>query len=67
MYTIAEILARLEKLDGRKTVKVMIHEQYFYEDYQWYQPDFAEKLEKTFAFLLAKGAKPCFFEEVFEG
>jgi hypothetical protein len=67
MYTIAEILARLEKLDGRKTVKVMIHEQYFYKDYEWYQPDFAEKLEKTFAFLLAKGAKPCFFEEVFEG
>jgi hypothetical protein len=37
-----EIPARLNALQQRKLIKVMIHEQYFYPDYPRYQPDFEE-------------------------
>jgi hypothetical protein len=41
----------------------MIHEQYFYPDYKRYQPDFEEKLEKTFEKLTDNGYESVFFEE----
>ena len=58
------ILAQLPALRARESVRVMIHEQFFYEDYERYQPDFEEKLYKTFAALCAEGRKSVFFEEL---
>ena len=58
------ILSQLPALRARESVRVMIHEQYFYEDYERYQPDFEEKLYKTFAALTAEGRESKFFEEL---
>ncbi len=44
-------------------LQVMIHEQYFYQDYAQYQPDFADKLELCMSWLQAKGYAFCFLEE----
>ncbi len=66
-FTADEILAQLPSLKGRQSVRVMIHEQYFYEDYERYQPDFEEKLYKTFEALVAQGRKSVFFEDTIGG
>lgn len=58
------ILSQLFALSKRESVRVMIHEQYFYEEYEGYQPDFEEKLYKTFAALSAEGRESKFFEEL---
>lgn len=58
-----EILRRLDSLYGRKLIKIMIHEQYFYEDYPSYQADFEEKLTAAFCALEENGYKSVFFEE----
>ena len=57
------ILEKLKKLSDRETVRVMIHEQYFYPDYRRYQPDFEEKLRAAFGFLQGEGYQSRFFEE----
>lgn len=49
---------------GREYIEVMIHEQYYYEDYPWYQPDFENKLEITFSYLLNNGYKSVFIDEI---
>lgn len=59
-----DILTRLEGLNGRDCIKVMIHEQYFYHDYKWYQPEFEEKLKSTFSFLAKYGYKSEFLENL---
>ena len=58
------ILAQLPALAARESLRVMIHEQYFYENYERYQPDFEEKLCKTFAALISAGRESRFFEEL---
>ena len=61
----ADVIAeKLEKLQDRELIKVMIHEQYFYPSYKAYQPDFEEKLTKTFEILSENGYKSSFFEEI---
>ena len=64
LVTKDEILPKLEKLFPRDTVRVMIHEQFFYEDYKYYQPDFEEKLATTFFALCEQGFESVFFEEI---
>ena len=59
-----ENLSLLMPLVDRALVKVMIHEQYFYPDYERYQSDFEEKLAVVFAFLSEHGFKSAFFEEL---
>lgn len=59
-----EILSQLEDLKNRNHINVMIHEQYFYKDYQLYQEDFEKKLAETFLFLTKKGFSSKFFEEI---
>ena len=44
----AEILEQLQNLVGRKQIRVMIHEQFFYPDYSRHQSDFEQKLDATF-------------------
>lgn len=57
------ILTQLDGLWERQQIYVMIHEQYFYADYKWYQPDYGEKLRQTFETLQEKGYESIFFEE----
>ena len=57
------ISANLTELFSRESLRVMIHEQYFYEDYIRYQPDFEEKLVLVFSLLREQGYQSCFFEE----
>ena len=45
-------------------LKVMIHEQYFYEDYRLYQPEFEDKLHSTFSYLCGNGCQSSFFESL---
>lgn len=54
----------MQPLLDREFVKVMIHEQYFYEDYKLYQPDFEKKLELVFGILYKNDYKPAFFEQI---
>ena len=63
-YNEAEILAKLDSLQQREALKVMIHEQYFYPDYEAYQSDFEEKLAACFAHMKDRGYRSCFFEEL---
>lgn len=63
-FDAAGILAQLPALASRESVRVMIHEQYFYEDYAAYQPDFEEKLYQVFTALRAQGRESKFFEEL---
>ncbi|MBQ8294826.1 MAG: hypothetical protein IJX87_00170 [Clostridia bacterium] len=59
-----EIVELLEKLQGRERVEIMIHEQYFYADYPYYQENFQEKLEAAVGYLTENGYKSMFFEEL---
>jgi hypothetical protein len=58
------ISEKLRELQDRELIKVMIHEQYFYRDYKAYQPNYEEKLIKTFEILSENGYKSVFFEEI---
>lgn len=55
---------KLSRLLGRPLIKVMIHEQYFYPDYSYYQPNFEEKLDAVFSLLTKAGYQSTFFEFV---
>lgn len=61
--SIDEIEAALSPLISRESIRVMIHEQYFYPDYPAYQPDFEDKLTLTFGILTDKGYSSRFFEQ----
>ncbi len=54
----------LTSIAHRDTVKVMIHEQYFYPDYPAYLPDFAQRLEDAFSLLRSSDFVSCFFEQL---
>ncbi|MBQ9747585.1 MAG: hypothetical protein IJV98_02260 [Clostridia bacterium] len=58
------ILKQLAGMSERDCIRVMIHEQYFYEDYCLYQPDFEEKLRATFSFLCEHGYRSSFFGDL---
>ena len=55
---------QLASMSRRDRINVMIHEQYFYEDYPRYQPEFEEKLRSAFSFLRENGYQSRFFEDV---
>ena len=44
--------------------QVMIHEQYFYPDYNRYQPDFRQKVEAALAFFARRGLPSRFLGEL---
>ena len=66
LFDIPAIEEQLNALiqEGREQINVMIHEQYFYSDYRYYQPDFEEKLAKTFSILTTNGYQSAFFEDL---
>jgi len=49
---------------GRDYIELMIHEQYYYKDYPWYQPDFEEKLEIAISYLQNNGYESVFIDEI---
>ncbi|MBR7185615.1 MAG: hypothetical protein IKD37_08425 [Clostridia bacterium] len=59
-----ELLPALSSFFARDSIRVMIHEQYFYSDYPAYQPDFEEKLIAVFDALHNRGYVSRFFEEL---
>lgn len=59
-----EIMRKLKQLSSREQLWVMIHEQYFYADYEAYQPEFEEKLTAVFSVLTGQGYESSFFEEL---
>ena len=61
-FSAEKILEQLARMSHRDSIRVMIHEQYFYQDYHHYQPDFEEKLRATFSFLRDNGYQSSFFE-----
>ena len=63
LYDRDELLHRLRALLNRDSLRVMIHEQYFYPDYHAYQPDFGEKLDRAFGLLAENGYESCFAEQ----
>ena len=63
LYSLEELLCRLHAFLHRDHLRVMIHEQYFYPDYHQYQPDFEDKLDRSFALLTANGFESRFVEE----
>ena len=64
MVRMEKLLPKLELLLPRDSIRVMIHEQYFYADYPAYQPNFETKLECVFGFLHENGYRSLFFEEL---
>ena len=64
LFTTEEVLARLEEIKDREQVRIMIHEQFFYSDYEYYQSDFGVKLAKAIESLQQKGFISQFFEEM---
>lgn len=63
-FSISQNLDRLKALVGRDYIKIMIHEQFFYPDYPYYQADFEQKLAETFSFLNKNGYDSVFFEDM---
>ncbi len=61
---IEKIPTALEALCTRDSVRIMIHEQYFYPDYPRYQEEFEEKLSVAFGLLSGWGYKSAFFEDI---
>ena len=63
-FSTQEIINQLSGLTWRDNINVMIHEQYFYKDFNRYQPNFEEKLFTTFDFLTNHGYKSSHFEDL---
>lgn len=58
-----DILPCLAARKNQTFIQIMIHEQYFYEDYGQYQPDFEEKLITAIGWLTKQGYEPEFLSE----
>jgi len=62
-YGKEELLEKVSALLSRSSVRIMIHEQYFYPDYHAFQPDFEEKIDAAFSLLRQAGFESRFLEE----
>ena len=59
-----QIKTMLCDMKRREHIWVMIHEQYFYNDYHRYLENYEEILVGTFEQLIKNGFKSFFFEEI---
>ena len=57
---------QLADISDRQRVSLMIHEQYFYPDYERYQPDFEHKLALAFSYMRDHGYESEFFENIID-
>lgn len=62
LYSAEDIIDILHGLSDRDTIRVMIHEQYFYPDYPAFQPNFEDKLKSAFSFLRQHGYESGFMQ-----
>lgn len=60
------IISELDKKIGNEFIEVMIHEQFYYPTYKWYQGRFADKIILAIEHLSNNGYEPTFFEGIFE-
>lgn len=58
------IIPLLESKKHKKFLEIMIHEQYYYESYPCYQPDFCDKVETAISYLTKEGRKSVFLSEL---
>lgn len=63
-YSPEEISAFLRKISDRPFVKIMIHEQFFYPDWAYYEADFEKRIAAAIEILQANNFESVFFEEV---
>ncbi len=65
--SIHRFLLHLDSMIAQNThapfIQLMIHEQYFYEDYCDYQPDFEDKISSSLSLLNKLGYRSIFLEE----
>ncbi|MBQ3527274.1 MAG: hypothetical protein IJA52_01785 [Clostridia bacterium] len=66
LFGLGGVVPHLEGLSHKEFLEVMIHEQYFYKDYPYHQPDFCEKVERVVKHLTESGRKSVFLEELLE-
>lgn len=68
LYPVEGIRARLDeglvRFPKRGTIELMIHEQYFYPDYQAYIPNYKERIFAGVQWCVDHGYKPCFSGDV---
>ncbi len=64
LYSAEENALRANSLCGNDHIKIMIHEQYFHEDYPAYHPRFREEIEEPLKVLTENGYRSFFFEEM---
>lgn len=67
LYPLSEMEPRLEKVKNKEFVEVMIHEQYFYESFHAYQPDFAAKVEECIKYLTKSRRSAVFLDDLIGG
>ena len=61
-----DIITELDKKIGNEFIEVMIHEQFYYPTYKWYQGRFEDKIKLAIEYLTDNGYQPTFFEEIFK-
>lgn len=66
LYEFDEIDDFVANIPPKPLVLVMIHEQYFYDYYSAYQPDYAKKLDRVMELLALRGSKSVFLSEITE-
>ena len=66
LYKLEEIDEFVANIPIKPLTVVMIHEQYFYDFYKAYQPDYEQKLEKVFGLLGERGCSSAFLNEITE-
>lgn len=64
LYPLSETENRLALDDHKEFTEVMIHEQYFYNDFIAYMPDFEKIVNKTVEYLESKGRKSVWLEDI---
>lgn len=65
--TVGPELDRWEKMyPGRDFIDILIHEQYFYEDYMNHRPFYRELLETGVEWCINKGYEPAFVAEMID-
>jgi len=64
LFPLSEIRDRLEKVKDKEFIEVMIHEQYFYDYFHMYQPDFAHKVEACIRYFTECGRKSVFLDDL---
>ena len=66
LFPLENIVPLLERVKDKEFIEVMIHEQYFYEHFHMYQPDFADKVEACIKYFTKCKRKAVFLDELVE-